>query len=177
MSDPSPVTASPVTAAAILTDAFGRIHELVGQVTDGLTAETATFRPDADANTIAWLVWHLSRVQDDHVADAAGVEQVWPRWRERFALPFEDDATGYGQSSEDVGHVQVDGTLLAAYHEEVDASTTRYLESLTDSELARVVDDSWDPPVTVAARLVSVVGDCLQHLGQASYVRGLADRA
>lgn len=171
MSDPSAVAAT-----SVLTEAFGRVHELVGQITDGLSLETATFRPDAEANTIAWLVWHLSRVQDDHVADAAGVDQVWPRWRERFALPFDDDATGFGQSGDEVGQVAVDGALLAGYHEEVDAATTRYLDSVTDSELARVVDDSWDPPVTVEARLVSVIGDCLQHLGQAAYVQGLADR-
>lgn len=172
MSDPSPVTAT-----SVLSDAFGRIHELVDQVTDGLTLETATFRPDAEANTIAWLVWHLSRVQDDHVADVAGVEQVWPHWRERFALPFDDDATGYGQSGDDVGEVKVDGALLAGYHQAVHAATTRFLDTVTSSQLARVIDDSWDPPVTVGARLVSVIGDCLQHLGQAAYVQGLDERA
>lgn len=160
----------------LLTDAFTRVHELVAQVTDGLSAEAATFRADAEANTPAWLLWHLTRVQDDHVAELAGVEQVWPAWRGRFALPFADDETGYGQSPEDVGRVQVGADLLAGYHAAVHAATLRYLQRITDAELARVVDEEWDPPVTAGARLVSVLGDTLQHVGQAAYVVGLAER-
>ncbi len=161
----------------LLTDAFTRVHALVGQVTDGLGAEAATFRADPQANTPAWLLWHLSRVQDDHVAELAGVEQLWPAWRERFALPFDDDETGYGQSPEDVGRVHVGADLLAGYHEAVHGQTLRYLQGISDAELARVVDEEWDPPVTAATRLVSVLGDTLQHVGQAAYVVGLAERA
>ena len=51
--------------------------------------------------------------------------------------------------------------------------TLAYLSRVTSEELDRVVDRRWDPPVTAGVRLVSVVGDCLQHLGQAAYVRGL----
>jgi hypothetical protein len=162
---------------ALLSDAFQRVHELVGGVTDKLSEDLSTFRPDADSNSVGWLVWHLTRIQDDHVADAAGVDQVWPAWRDRFGLPFDDFATGYGQSSADVAAVRVSGDLLAGYHEDVQALTNRYLQRLTLDELERVVDERWDPPVTVSVRLVSVVSDCLQHLGQAAYVRGLAERA
>ncbi len=56
-------------AKQILVDAFGRVRELVIDLTDGLTDEIASYRPDPEANSIAWLIWHLSRVQDDHVAD------------------------------------------------------------------------------------------------------------
>ncbi|CAA9381001.1 MAG: hypothetical protein AVDCRST_MAG75-953 [uncultured Propionibacteriaceae bacterium] len=163
-------------AVSILSDAFGRVHDLVGEVTTGLTEPVATYRLHPEANTVGWLVWHLSRVQDDHVADAAGTDQVWPLWRDRFGLPFDDYATGYGQTPEEVGAVEVTGELLAGYHAEVHRATARYLESVTAAELERVVDDSWDPPVTVSVRLVSVISDCLQHLGQAAYVRGLTER-
>jgi hypothetical protein len=161
----------------LLGDSFGRVHELVEQLTDGLDASVAGYRPDPAANTVGWLLWHLTRVQDDHVADLAGVEQAWPLWRERFALPYEEDATGYGQTADEVGQLQVDASLLAGYHADVHARTLRYVQSLDDDELARVVDSSWDPPVTASVRLVSVLGDALQHLGQASYVAGLAERA
>ena len=128
------------------------------------------------ANTRGWLLWHLTRVQDDHVAGLAGVGQAWPDWRERFGLPFSDWETGYGQSPEEVAAVRVSGELLAGYHADVHALTLDYLQSITADELARVVDTHWDPPVTTAVRLVSVLGDVLQHLGQAAYVRGLAER-
>ncbi len=163
----------------VLADGFRRIHDQFGSLTEDLPAAIATYRPDAQANSIAWLLWHLSRVQDDHVADAAGMEQVWTTrgWQERFGLPFATDATGYGQSADEVAAVVVGAELLAGYHAEVHAQTMSYVDSLTPGELQRVVDTRWIPPVTVSVRLVSVIGDCLQHLGQAAYVRGLAQRA
>ncbi len=162
---------------SLLTDAFGRVAELVDTITGDLSPEVAGYRPDPEANSIAWLVWHATRVQDDHIADLAGTEQVWPAWRERFALPFEPDATGYGQSAEEVGQVQVEADLLKGYHADVQAMTDSYLSRLTVDEPERVLDTDWDPPVTVSVRLVSVIGDTTQHLGQAAYVQGLARRA
>ena len=161
----------------LLQDSFQRVRELVVEVTSGLAEETSTYRPDEQANSIGWLVWHASRVQDDHVAGVAEVDQVWPRWRDRFGLPFDDFETGYSQSPSEVGAVRVSAELLSGYHADVHALTERFLESLSESDLERVVDRRWDPPVTVGVRLVSVLGDCLQHLGQAAYVRGLAQRA
>lgn len=163
-------------ATTILSDAFGRIDELVRDITDDLDASAAAFRVDAEANTPAWLVWHLTRIQDDHVADLAGVNQRWEQWRARFDLPFDDHDTGFGHDPEDVAEVRGDGSRLAGYHADVHAMTVAYLEGLTSDELARVVDEGWDPPVTVAARLVSVLGDCWQHLGQAAFVVGVARR-
>lgn len=161
----------------LLSDSFGRVAQLVGSVTNGLSSQAATYRPDPEANTISWLIWHLSRVQDDHLSGVAGTEQIWPKWRAQFDLPFDDWAIGYGQSTEEAAQVRVDPTLLAEYHSEVAAATAQYVESLTEDELARAVDEDWDPPVTVSARLVSVIGDCLQHLGQAAYLKGMAERA
>jgi len=161
----------------LLVDAFTRVHEQVEGLTDGLVPEAATYRPDPGANTVAWLVWHLSRVQDDHVADLAGADQAWPRWRDRFGLPFAPDATGYGHRADEVGQVRVDAGLLAGYHRDVHALTLGYVQRVSAGELQRVVDESWDPPVTASVRLVSVLGDTLAHLGQAAYVLGLARRA
>ena len=164
-------------ARDLLVDSFTRIRELVETLTDGLTEADSTYRPAPGANTPGWLLWHPIRVQDDHVAGLAGVQQAWPGWRDPFGLPFSDWATGYGQSADEVGAVRVSGELLAAYHADVHDLTLRYVEQIDDDELTRVVDTDWDPPVTAAVRLVSVIGDVLQHLGQAAYVRGLAERA
>ncbi len=165
-------------AKELLLDSFGRVRGLVASLTSDLTEEVSTFRPDPSANSIGWLIWHLSRIQDSHLADASGTEQVWVSqgWVDRFSLPFAVDATGYGQGEDEVGSVQVPAELLAAYHAAVHEATVRYVEQLDAEELGRVVDERWDPPVTVSVRLVSVLGDCLQHAGQAAYVRGLADR-
>lgn len=165
--------------AELLTEAYGRIQGVVHSVVKDAGLETLTYRPDPDANSIAWLVWHLSRVQDDHLSDVLDEEDVWIAggWADRFGLPFDPGATGYGQSSAEVGQVRVSADLLAGYYDAVHARTLALLGGLTDGDLDRVVDESWDPPVTLGVRLVSVLGDDLQHAGQASYVRGLARRA
>lgn len=160
-------------ARDLLIDSFTRVREMVVELTDDLTEEAATYRPGPQANSISWLLWHLTRIQDDHVAALARVEQAWPTWRERFGLPFSDWDTGYGHTGEEVAAVRTTGDLLAAYHADVHALTMRYLESITADELTRVVDTQWDPPVTASVRLVSVLGDVYQHLGQAAYVDGL----
>jgi uncharacterized damage-inducible protein DinB len=168
-----------MTSADLLVDAFGRIRQTVHQVVDGLTAEQLAFRVDSRANSIAWLVWHLTRVQDDHVADAVRAEQVWTSrgWVERFGLPFHPAATGYGHRPGEVAAVRVEsGDLLLGYHDAVYEQTTRYVERLTDADLSRIVDESWDPPVSLGVRLVSVIADDLQHAGQAAFVRGVAGR-
>ncbi len=164
--------------ADLLTDAFGRIRETVHHVIDGLTPEELAFRPDDEANSIVWLVWHLTRVQDDHVADMAGTEQVWTSsgWSERFGLSLPVPDTGYGHRSGQVAAVTGDADLLAGYHDAVHNATVRYVQGLRDGDLDRIVDERWDPPVTMGVRLVSIVSDDLQHAGQAAYIRGLLAR-
>ena len=163
-------------AQQLLIDSFDRIRELVINLTDGLTDEIGWHRPDDQSNSISWLIWHLTRIQDDHLAHLAKTDQVWDRWRADFKLPFDRRATGYGQTAEEVGMVRVSGELLGGYHRDVHELTRRYVDGITVEELARVVDTRWNPPVTATVRLVSVIGDALQHLGQAAYVRGLAER-
>ena len=163
----------------VLVEAFKRVQGVVHFALDGASVELLTYRPDAEANTIAWLVWHLTRGQDDHIADLMGEEQVWIAggWVDRFDLPFDPGATGYGQSSEDVAGVRADAEVLALYYDAVHTRTVDYVNTLKDGDYARIVDESWNPPVTLAVRLISILADNLQHAGQASYARGLATRA
>ena len=163
----------------MLIDGFHRVEGLVADVVEGLTLDELSWRPDADANPIGWLVWHLTRVQDDHLADILGEPQVWHAdgWEGRFALAYPDDAIGYGQSPKEVGAFRLsDPVVLTAYHAAVSRRTTGALSTLEPAVLDRVVDASYDPPVTAAVRLVSVLNDVTQHIGQAAYVRGLVER-
>ncbi|SDO63637.1 Uncharacterized damage-inducible protein DinB (forms a four-helix bundle) [Klenkia soli] len=159
----------------LLSAAFDNIAGVVDAAVDGLTPDQLAQAPRAGTNSIAWLVWHLTRVQDDHVADVAGHEQVYTAdgWARRFDLPFPDAAHGYGMSAEDAAKVHADAELLTGYHHAVSSKTKEYLATLSDDDLERVVDERWDPPVTLGVRLVSVITDDLQHAGQAAYVRGL----
>ena len=167
-----------MTSAEVLTDAFGRVHDDVHRVLDGLSRGQLGARLDRDANSIGWLIWHLTRIQDDHTSGVAGTEQVWTSagWADRFGLPLDPADHGYGHSSGQVASVVVDAEPLAGYYDAVHAVTVAYVAGLKDSDLDRVVDERWDPPVTLGVRLVSIIHDDITHTGQAAFIRGILER-
>jgi hypothetical protein len=162
-------------ARELLRDSFTRLSEHVEGLTDGLTDAVAYYQPTPEANTITWLIWHTARMQDAQLADIAGLEQVWFRdgWVDRFALDLPRDAHGYGHTPDDVAKVRGPADLLAGYHHAVHKFSLEYVASVSADELARVVDTRWTPPVTASARLVSIIDDAAQHLGQAAYIKGI----
>ena len=167
-----------MNVSELMVDALGRVRELVHSVVDGLSDDDLAWRPDPEANSIAWLVWHLTRIEDDHVAGVAGTTQAWVEdgWADRFGLPLPVADHGYGHSPEQAGEVRASADLLAGYYDAVSARTATYLAGLEPDDLDVVVDERWDPPVTLGVRLVSVVNEVNQHVGQAAYLRGLLER-
>jgi hypothetical protein len=159
----------------LLLEAFDRLPGLVRQVLDGLDEKHLQHRPSGHGNSIAWLVWHLGRVEDAQIASAWESEQVWTSegFVSRFGLPLADNDTGYGHSSGQVDAVMASRELLLEYYEAVHRQTAKVLEGMDDVDLGRVVDRRWDPPITLGVRLVSILADCLQHAGQAAYAKGL----
>lgn len=159
----------------LLLDAFGRIRETVAATLRGLDDEALSRRPAGQGNSIAWLIWHLSRIEDVQVSAPAGLEEVWTShgFAARFNLRLPQGDTGYGHTSRQVDLVRAPRELLLDYHDAVHRQTVKFLHGLSDEDLDRVIDTSWNPPVTLGVRLVSTLADCLQHVGQAAYVRGL----
>jgi hypothetical protein len=166
-----------VKAAAVYLELYGRVPHLVRGVVEGLTPEQLTERPGAEANSIGWLVWHLTRIQDHHVAELLEQPQVWESggWPARFGDVDPDPQNhGYGHTPAQVAGVRPEtAQVLVDYFDLVWSRTEAYVAGLSDADFDRVVDRRWDPPVTLGVRLVSVADDSLQHLGQAGYVRGL----
>jgi uncharacterized damage-inducible protein DinB len=168
-----------MTSSQLLTDGYTRINELVARALKDVTPTELAFRPDPGANSIAWLVWHLTRVQDSHLAEILDEDERWVSggWAERFELPLAVASTGFGHTSEQVALLgSTSRELLQGYHNDVHEHSLRFLEGLADSDLDRVVDTRWTPPVTLGVRLISVLSDNLQHAGQAVFVRGISDR-
>lgn len=162
-------------ATTVLQDAFSRVRDVGWDAVQGLTDEELTYRVDGETNTVAWLVWHLARVQDDHIAEVADAEQIWIKdgWVDRFGLPFDERAVGFGQDADEVAQVRPGQDLLVGYLNAVLDRTAQYLAGLSDDDLDQIVDDNWDPPVTLGVRLMSIIGDDLQHAGQAGLLRGI----
>lgn len=163
----------------VLIDAYTRIQELVHIATDGLDIEQLAYRPEPGANTIAWLVWHLTRIQDDHCSEIAGIDQLWadPEVRAATGIDRGPEATGQGDGPDDVSGVRpASVAALVAYHDAVIARTLAHLDGMSPTDLDRIIDHSRDPPVTVGVRLVSVISDNIQHAGQARYLHGILGR-
>lgn len=167
-----------MTPTDLLIDLYERVRDGALAAVSELSEDELARRPGPGANSIAWLVWHLARVQDDHVAGVAGHEQVWTRdgWAERLALPLDVADIGYGHTGDQVAVVRAGAEDLAGYLAAVHDRSVAYLLDLDEDDLDRVVDQRWDPPVTLGVRLVSVGDDGSQHVGQAAFVRGLLGR-
>ncbi len=165
--------------SSLLVELYGRVPPLARQAVDGVDPARLTETPAPGANTIAWLIWHLARVQDHHVAEVLGVAQIWTEgeWAHHFGLAPDASNTGYGHAAREMIAVRPDRPeALLEYLDAVDQRTQTMLKQLTPPDLDRVVDRRWDPPVTLGVRLVSIADDCLQHAGQAAYIRGLFSR-
>lgn len=166
-------------ALQVLVELFDRIPEHVTEAVEGLTAAELATSPEPGSNSIGWLVWHLTRVQDHHVADLVGEQQVWVTgaWPERFGLAPDPADTGFGHTRDQVQRVRPDGpAALTGYYAAVAGRTRQFLHRLTELDLDRIIDRRWDPPVTLGVRLVSIADDDIQHAGQAKYLRGLLSR-
>jgi uncharacterized damage-inducible protein DinB len=165
-------------ARDLLIDLFGRVPEEIATAIDGLDAATLTAIPEPGTNSIGWLIWHLTRVEDAHIAELVEQDQVWTDgdWAGRFGVDPDPENSGYGHTAEQVAAIRPDSVdALTGYYAAVSARTRTYLEGLTADALDRVIDERWDPPVTLGVRLVSIVDDEIQHAGQAAYARGLLD--
>lgn len=163
----------------LLLELYDRIPEHVRDAADGLIPEELTTAPEPDSNTVGWLIWHLTRVEDHHLSEILDTDQVWQQgdWAARFGLDPDPNNTGYGHRPSDVEAVRPESAdTLIEYYDTVAERTRTYIGQLTPADLAKVIDDRWDPPVTLGVRLVSVADDAIQHAGQAKYVRGLLDR-
>jgi uncharacterized damage-inducible protein DinB len=165
-----------VNAKDVFEEAFGRIPGLVTRAVKDLTPEQLRQAPAEGANTIAWLVWHLARIQDGHVAELLDDQQVYLTgdWAPKFGRKPDPSDNGYGHSAAEVAAVRpASWHVLADYYAAVHERTLDYLADRSAADFDQVVDEAWDPPVTLGVRLVSVINDDIQHAGQAAYVRGL----
>ncbi len=158
----------------LLVSVFERAAQIVEKALDGLTHDDLSYLPKTDCNSIAWLTWHLTRVQDRAISSLIGEEQRWiaEKWYSKFNRSADPTDSGAGHTSEDVSNFQFpDAKTLLNYHYSVLKQTKRYLSQLSVAELGRKVDHPRYP--MVGLRLVAIINDNLQHVGQIAYLRGM----
>ncbi len=156
---------------------YDNIQKTLERILEGLTEEDLNWQPKPDSNSIGWLVWHLSRVQDSFVASLMVEEQVWIRdkWHSRFGRAADARDTGGGQTPQDLAKFKSPDTkTLLDYHRAVVSRSKNYISILSEADLDKTIPDPrFQPPPTVGTRLTMMLSDGLQHTGQAGYVRGL----
>jgi uncharacterized damage-inducible protein DinB len=160
-----------------ITNLLGGLPRTLHIALDGITAEQLTYRPGEQSNTIAWLVWHLSRTQDRIVSDLAGREQAWVAdgWHGKFGRPANPMDTGMGCAPDEVLSVRPESPrLLLDYYDAVFKRSAQYLQTVTAADLDRLLDPD-NPEMTVGNRLRICILDNTQHAGQAAYLRGLVE--
>ena len=163
-------------ATRLVEQSLARIQAGFNRILEGLTEEQLVYRPSPTSNSIAWLLWHLTRVQDHHISDLLGEDQVWvsQNWCEKFNLPPDSTNTGYGHGPDEVAGIKGDAQAFLGYYGSVFESSQRLLNNLSPEELDIELDEPrYNPLPTIGVRLVSIISDNTQHVGQAAYLRGL----
>lgn len=161
-----------------ISDIFERIAQELEHTLDGLTTDDLNRQPAPGANSIGWLAWHLTRSHDRNMSEIMGKEQLWlsDGWYTRFGRPPDPADTGYGHSPKEVAAFRSpEGRVILDYHRAVVTRIKHYINGqLSETELDR---ESYSPTLnitlTVHQRLLGVINDAYQHLGQVAYARGL----
>jgi len=164
-------------AKDIVLDGLERIRGSLHRTLDGLTLDEMHRQPQSDANSIAWLVWHLTRVQDTSVSGLMGQAHLWvsQEWHAKFEMAADAGNDGFGHTPAQVAAFRAPSIeTLLAYHDHVAARSKTYVTGLAAEDFDRTLNEpQWQPLPTVGVRLMSVMSDNLQHAGQAAYLRGL----
>ncbi len=113
---------------------------------------------------------------DSNVSRLTGREQLWiaDGWAARFGMPPEpaDFGRSLTHTREQVRAFRASPELLLAYHDATYGRTKASLQTLTAEDLARRLDEpQYQPPPTVAVRLVSVLENAMANVGQISYLK------
>jgi hypothetical protein len=160
-------------ATDILLDGFTRVHDSLHRMLPDLSETELAQEPHP---SIGWLAWRLTRVMDNNASRLAGKKQLWVAdgWGERFGMtpsPY-DFGRSAAHSREQVRAFRASAGLLLAYHDAVYERMKNYLGGLSAEELARQIDaDRYQPPPTIAVRLISVLENAMVNQGQIGYLK------
>ena len=164
-------------AKDIVLDALDRIRSILHRTLTGLTLDEMHRQPSHDTNSIAWLTWHLTRVQDNGISGLFDQEQAWisQGWHAKFGMEPDPDNEGQGHTPAQVAAFRAASVqLLLDYHDSVSARSKAFIGGLAPADFDRQLNEpQYQPVPTVGVRVVSILSDNLQHAGQTAYLRGL----
>jgi hypothetical protein len=160
----------------LLSAEYGGVLRTLEYTLKGLSVADINWQPKPDCNSIGWLVWHPTRFQDIQISDFMGQEQLWIKdaWYKKWGRPADPKETGGGMKPADLAKFKSPGArTVLAYHKAVLERSQKYFSTVKKADLDKVMDIPFKPPPTVGIMLTIILSDTMQHIGQASYVRGL----
>ena len=155
-----------------------RLHdEMRGGVSD-LTPEEWNLKIEGRGNSIAFLVWHCARTEDNILRFILqGRSTIWAedKWHERLNLPPRVQGTGMATEEARAFHL-ADPVLFMQYVNKVWREYESYLAGITDggaalSERMVTVKPLGDMPAILAIGQVCI-SHCFIHLGEIALLRG-----
>ena len=158
----------------LIVDIYSKLSQTLDKALDGITTDDLNQQPQPDSNSIGWIAWHLTRVQDRAIADFMAKEQLWIKdgWYSKFNRPPDPQDSGFRHTPEDLDAFESPNVqILLGYYHAVLERTKNYISNMSEDDL----DNKLKHPVfpTVRARLAAITNDNLQHAGQIAYLRGL----
>ncbi len=160
--------------AATIKSAYDEYLQELKKAIDGVSQAEAYSQPAPDSNHIAWIVWHMARVEDYWINGVLkGAGQVWNQgWDERFGMDPED--RGAGQTIDQVRAMpQVKISDIVAYFDAVRAETGPVIEALDESSLAREIEHPRFGTITGRWLVGHIIVEESQHTGQVALIRGM----
>ncbi|MFC1994682.1 DinB family protein [Chloroflexota bacterium] len=141
---------------------------------DGLTQEEAAWSPRAECNSIAFISWHIARVEDFFVNRALQrKDELYESegWQEKLGTPPKEVGYQYtvGQlCAWPVPQLEV----LRAYADSVREKTLAFLKHLAPARLSEVPRPDRSPD-SIGVTLGRISTEIALHVGQIAYLRGM----
>ena len=155
-------------------EALERARAVTMIAIDGLTPEHFHWRPNPTANSIAFLLWHISRVEDRFTSDLRNMEEIWltEEWHKKFAVAISENGIGWGP--EQIQDFRPAIELVVSYLQRVRNISLETISRLNISQFKEQLTPS-RPDFTVANTLQTIVYHENHHQGAIGYIRGLIE--
>ncbi|MCU1502156.1 MAG: hypothetical protein JWM12_1510 [Ilumatobacteraceae bacterium] len=111
-------------------------------VLGGLDEAQLRLRPANELNSLAWLVWHMTRCEDVaiNVAIADQPQVLDDGWPDKLGISRVDIGTGMTPSEVAELSEQINVDALISYRHAVGRRTREVIDAVTDAEIERPVD-------------------------------------
>jgi len=149
-------------------------RDYIARAIKDLSPDELAWRPKPHSNNIAFLLWHLARVEDLWINRLIlGGKSMYETdgWYKKFKTPAQDSGFGYDQAKLAAWPVPTP-ELLQSYTAAVREKTLAFLKTTDEKKLDEPKDFILNK-ATVGWALSHLISEIGEHSGQIGYLRGV----